>query len=151
MPNLLATSVRVEMMSNEHLTTIGTEFMMWDQMDRKRILKSLEYDLEMICVAQSCLLWEALHYQYQKIEAVAFSDNDNNNNNSGNYILFQHSVTGKFQELQILLERFVEDKRCCNDMHKRLSFQSLLQVPYVTGMDFFYKIINLITKIFTRR
>ncbi|KAL8545944.1 hypothetical protein ACS0TY_005893 [Phlomoides rotata] len=116
---------------NEHLTTIGIEFIMWNPTEKKRILKSLEYDLEMICVAQSCLLWEALHHQYQK---VAFSDN--NNNNSGNYILFQHSVTGKFQELQILLERFVEDQSSCNDMHKRLSFQALLQVPDATGLMF---------------
>ncbi|XP_057768704.1 uncharacterized protein LOC130988765 [Salvia miltiorrhiza] len=105
--------------------------MVWSRMARKRVLRSLENDLEMINVAQSCLFWEALDHQYHKVEALSLSDHCGN-------ILFHHNISGKFQELQILLERFVENQRCESQKpssvaSKRLSLQGLLHVPDATG------------------
>lgn len=101
-------------------------------------MRSLECDLEMISVAQTCLFWEALDHQFHRVESLMLSDN-----NSGKILLFQHDISGRFQEVQIQLERFVEDERCGgqessrNNTSKRLSFQGLLLVPDVTG-KFFY-------------
>ncbi|KAH6755757.1 hypothetical protein C2S53_010019 [Perilla frutescens var. hirtella] len=110
------------------------QYRLWSRMARKRVLRSLECDLEIICVAQCCLFWEALDHQYHKVEALALSDNAGN-------LAFHHNISGKFQELQIHLERFVEDQRLecqgsSNNTSKRLSFQGLLQVPDVTGFVF---------------
>ncbi|KAI3462934.1 hypothetical protein Pfo_019597 [Paulownia fortunei] len=117
--------------STESSTDLSMQYTWWIRMARKRLLRSLECDFELIYVAQSCLFWEALHHQYQKVEALTFSDNSENG-------LFHHSVSGKFQEIQILLVRFVEEqksegRRYSNYTHKRLSFQGLLRVPDVTG------------------
>ncbi|XP_047944028.1 uncharacterized protein LOC125190701 [Salvia hispanica] len=105
--------------------------MVWSGTARKRVLKSLEFDLEMINVAQSCLFWEALDHQYHKVESLSLSENCGN-------ILFHHNISGKFQELEILLTRFVENQRCeCQKSssitRKRLSFQSLLRIPNAEG------------------
>ncbi|KAL0461626.1 UNVERIFIED_CONTAM: hypothetical protein Slati_0050200 [Sesamum latifolium] len=103
-------------------------------MARKRVLRSLESDFELINVAQSCLTWDALYHQHQKVEALTlFSDKNR---------LFHHSISGQFQELQIMLERFVEEQnserqRYSNYTHQRLHFQSLLRVPDVTGFPAF--------------
>lgn len=146
LPNLFVKCC-AETILNEHLTIPGVfkstesstdnpmQHIIWSRMARKRLLRSLECDLEMIYVAQSCLFWEALHHQYQKVEALTSSDNSEN-------IVFHQSVSGKFQELQILLERFVEDQKCesqrsSNNTHKGLSFQGLLQVPDATGITEF--------------
>ncbi|KAG6415715.1 hypothetical protein SASPL_123129 [Salvia splendens] len=105
--------------------------MVWSGNARKRVLKSLEFDLEMIDVAQSCLFWEALDRQYHKVESLSLSENCGN-------ILFHHNISGKFQELEILLTRFVENQRCeCQKSssitRKGLSFQSLLHIPNAAG------------------
>ncbi|CAA3013814.1 uncharacterized protein LOC111381531 isoform X2 [Olea europaea subsp. europaea] len=102
----------------------------WNKMDRKMIASSLESDLELIYVAQMCLSWEALYYQYRKIEAII---------NTQKEALFHNCTAGNFQNFQVLLERFMEDEKCekcerySNYIHKRFSFKSLLQVPEVKG------------------
>ncbi|KAL1558999.1 hypothetical protein AAHA92_09391 [Salvia divinorum] len=125
---------------NEHLWNPNTfDFMapltnyptVWSGTARKRVLKSLEFDLEMINVAQSCLFWEALDHEYHKVESLSLSENCGN-------ILFHHNISGKFQELEILLERFVENQRCeCQKSssvtRKRLCFQSILHIPNARG------------------
>lgn len=98
-------------------------------------MRSLECDVEMISVAQTCLFWEALDHQFHRVESLMLSDN------SGKILLFQHDISGRFQQVQIQLERFVEDERCGssrNNTSKRLSFQGLLQVPDVTGKFFMF-------------
>ncbi|XP_052188567.1 uncharacterized protein LOC127798949 [Diospyros lotus] len=98
----------------------------------RRILRSLEIDLELVYVAQSCLSWEALHYQYRKVEALASSS-------SPITIAFHDNVAERFQKFQILVERFTEDERCRgeeryrNYVHGRSSLKSLLQVPALSG------------------
>ncbi|XP_011085860.1 uncharacterized protein LOC105167737 [Sesamum indicum] len=119
---------------NEQTTSLrqdlSMQYISWSRMARKRVLRSLECDFELINVAQSCLTWDALYHQHQKVEALTlFSDKNR---------LFHHSILGQFQDLQILLERFVEvhnseRQRYSNYTHQRLHFQSLLRVPDVTG------------------
>ncbi|KAF7129717.1 hypothetical protein RHSIM_Rhsim10G0032700 [Rhododendron simsii] len=102
----------------------------WSKMARRRLIRSLESDFELVYVAHSCLSWEVLHYQYRKVEALLCSNFQNGT--------FYENVVGGFQKFQILLERFMEDERCegeryWNYAQRRLTFRSLLQVPQVSG------------------
>ncbi|XP_059295259.1 uncharacterized protein LOC132048368 [Lycium ferocissimum] len=97
---------------------------------KKRLVRSLESDLELVYVAQSCLSWEALHHQYKKVEALSCSTSKNG--------VFYGKVAARFQKFQVLLERFVEDDSCggkrhLNYVHRRISQKNLLQVPEVSG------------------
>nr|XP_043608847.1 uncharacterized protein LOC122580645 [Erigeron canadensis] len=104
----------------------------------KRIIRSLESDIEMVYVAQSCLSWEALHDQYRKLEGIIDSCNDVTNCASPYGALCSGAFVNKLQRFQILLERFMEDeifekgKRYWNFVRKRASYKSLLQVPDVS-------------------
>ncbi|KAK9272000.1 hypothetical protein L1049_002369 [Liquidambar formosana] len=105
-------------------------YISWSKMARKRLLRSLESDFEMVYVAQSCLSWEALHHQYRKVEALSCSSSQNG--------VFYNNVAGEFQKFQVLLERFMEDERCegkrfWNYVQGRFSLKSLLQIPEVSG------------------
>ncbi|XP_074375088.1 uncharacterized protein LOC141716807 [Apium graveolens] len=97
---------------------------------RKRLLRSLESDLEMVYVAQTCLSWEALHHQYRKVKALVASSS-----NGG----FYDKIAERFQKFQILVERFMENervgkgKRYWTYIQRRSSIKSLLQVPAVSG------------------
>lgn len=102
----------------------------WSKMARRRLIRSLESDFELVYVAQSCLSWEVLHYQYRKVEALLCSNSQN--------AAFYDNVIERFQKFQILLERFMEDERCegkryWNYVQRRLTSSSLLQVPQVSG------------------
>ncbi|KAE9449282.1 hypothetical protein C3L33_18812, partial [Rhododendron williamsianum] len=102
----------------------------WSKTARRKLIRSLESDFELVYVAQSCLSWEVLHYQYRKVEALLCSNFQNG--------AFYENVVGGFQKFQILLERFMEDERCegkryWNYVQRRLTFRSLLQVPQVSG------------------
>lgn len=101
------------------------------KISRQKILRSLESDLELVYVAKLCLIWEALHYQYRKVESLnALSDD---------MILFHADISEKFQNFRIIIERFMEGEKC-NEGKKyldficdRISFNGLLQIPDVTG------------------
>ncbi|XVF58281.1 hypothetical protein PTKIN_Ptkin07bG0052400 [Pterospermum kingtungense] len=101
----------------------------WSKMDKKKLLRSLQSDFELIYVAQSCLTWEALHHQYRKVKFLTFSN-----------CLFSDNVAEEFQNFQVLLERFLEEERYCyqgkrawNYVQARLASKTLLQVPKVMG------------------
>lgn len=103
----------------------------WSKLTKKRLLKSLESDFEMVYVAQSCLSWEALHYQYTKVKSLAESTSHHNG-------VFSGKVFSEFQKFQVLLERFLEDERCegkriWNYVRGRFGLNSLLQVPQISG------------------
>ncbi|KAL5582277.1 hypothetical protein UlMin_014719 [Ulmus minor] len=109
--------------------TSGVLQISWTKMAKRRLLRSLESDFEMVYVAQSCLSWEALHHQYRKVKALECSSSPN--------IIFSNNVAGEFQKFQVLLERFMEDeqsegKRVWNYVRGRFSLKSLLQVPEVS-------------------
>lgn len=111
-------------------TDLPVQYISWSKVARKRLLKSLESDLELVYVAQSCLSWEALHHQYRKIEALCCSASQNG--------VFYGNIAARFQKFQVLLERFVEDDSCggkrhFNYVHRRFSQKNLLQVPEVSG------------------
>ena len=104
----------------------------WTKMDKKKLLRSLQSDFELVYVAQSCLTWEALHHQYRKVKFLTFSNS-----------LFSDNVAGDFQNFQVLLERFLEEERYCyqgkrawNYVQARFASKGLLQVPKVTGNSF---------------
>ncbi|KAI8533982.1 hypothetical protein RHMOL_Rhmol10G0053300 [Rhododendron molle] len=102
----------------------------WSKTARRRLIRSLESDFELVYVAQSCLSWEVLHYQYRNVEALFRSNSQNGT--------FYDNDVGRFQKFQVLLERFMEDERCegkryWNYVQRRLTFRSLLQVPQVSG------------------
>ncbi|KAH7532651.1 hypothetical protein FEM48_Zijuj04G0044500 [Ziziphus jujuba var. spinosa] len=105
-------------------------YISWSKNDRRKLLRSLESDFEMVYVAQSCLSWEALHHQYTKAKALESSASQSNK--------FDKNVAAEFQKFQVLLERFMEDekpedKRVWNYVQRRFSFRGLLQVPEVSG------------------
>ena len=108
-------------------------YMSWSKMDKKKLLRSLKNDFELVYVAQSCLTWEALHHQYRKVKFLIFSNSS----------LFSDNVAGDFQNFQVLLERFLEEeryyyqgKRAWNYVQARFASKSLLQVPKVTSNSF---------------
>ncbi|XP_022741129.1 uncharacterized protein LOC111292808 [Durio zibethinus] len=105
-------------------------YISWSKLDKKKLLRSLESDFELVYVAQSCLTWEALHHQYRKLKFLTFSNT-----------LFSDKVAGDFQNFQELLERFLEEeryryhgKRDWNYVQARCASKSLLQVPKLSGL-----------------
>ncbi|MCL7029866.1 hypothetical protein MKW94_015347 [Papaver nudicaule] len=98
------------------------------KLDKRKLTRSIESDIEKVYVGQTCLCWEALYHQYRKVEALLNVTNG----------FFYDNVAGEFQKFQVLLERFVESerpesKRYWNYVEGRFSFKSLLQVPKVSG------------------
>ncbi|CAK7327975.1 unnamed protein product [Dovyalis caffra] len=63
------------------------------KMDKRKLLKSLESDFELVYVAQSCLSWAALHHRYRKVEALASSSSQNG--------AVYDNVAGEFQKFQM--------------------------------------------------
>lgn len=99
-------------------------------MAKRKLLRSLEGDFEMVYVGQSCLCWEALHHQYRKVGALASSASLGGD--------FYDNVAGKFKKFRVLLERFLENertdqKRFWNYVQGRFSMKNLLQVPEISG------------------
>lgn len=103
----------------------------WSQMAKKRLIESMESDIELVYVAQTCLSWEALYHQYLKVEALSICSSKNG--------VFIDDIAGRFQQFQVLLERFVEDgrisirKRHLDYALKRSSLKNFLQVPKISG------------------
>lgn len=106
-------------------------FISWSRVTKKRLLRSIESDFELVYVAQSCLSWEALYDQYRKVKSLASSGSRN--------AAFQGDVAQEFQKFHVLLGRFVEDerttegKRVWNYARARSALKSLLQVPEASG------------------
>ncbi|KAI3933084.1 hypothetical protein MKW92_002240 [Papaver armeniacum] len=106
-------------------TDIASPFM--SKIDKKKLTRSLESDIEKVYVGQTCLCWEALNHQYRTVEALCSTNG-----------YFYDNVAGNFQKFQVLLERFIESegaesKRYWNYVEGRFSLKSLLQVPKVSG------------------
>lgn len=102
----------------------------WSRSAKKRLLRSIENDVELVYVAQSCLSWEALYFHYRRVRSLASSDLKN--------AVPCGNVAEEFQKFQVLLDRFVEDertadgKRIWNYVRGRIASESLLQVPEVS-------------------
>lgn len=104
------------------------------KLSKQRLLGSLQGDFELVYVAQACLSWEALNYQYQKVQDLILSPASSLQSAS----IFHHNLVGEFQKFQVLLQRFLEDERCEGKRYQkyvqaRFSLKSLLQVPELTG------------------
>ncbi|XVE83772.1 hypothetical protein DITRI_Ditri16bG0113300 [Diplodiscus trichospermus] len=116
-------------LENIKVKDFSIPYISWSKMDKKKLLRSLQSDFELVYVAQSCLTWEALHHQYRKVKFLTFSNS-----------LFPDNVFWDFQNFQVLLERFLDEERYCylgkrawNYVQARLASKSILQVPKVTG------------------
>ncbi|KAM7268365.1 hypothetical protein ACFE04_010531 [Oxalis oulophora] len=101
-----------------------------NRLAKKRLIRNLESDFELVYVAQSCLSWEALQHQYRKIKTLQASSSQ-----SGR---FEGNVAGEFQKFRVFLTRFLEDegsegKRVSNYVRRRFSAKSLIQVPALSG------------------
>ncbi|GFP96280.1 hypothetical protein PHJA_001772100 [Phtheirospermum japonicum] len=94
----------------------------------KKLIQELQGDLEAVYVAQMCLSWEFLHWQYDK--ALALWDSDPRASRRYN------EVAGEFQQFQVLIQRFIEDEsfqgpRVQNYVKTRCAVRNLLQVPVI--------------------
>lgn len=93
-------------------------------------MRKLQQDLENIYVGQTCLSWEALHWQYSKFREMTLCGSAED--------LFYDRVADQFQQFQVLLQRFLENDqfegpRILNYVRSRCIWSSLLQVPFVKG------------------
>ncbi|XP_019258551.1 PREDICTED: uncharacterized protein LOC109236786 isoform X3 [Nicotiana attenuata] len=92
----------------------------------------LQSDLEVIYVAQMCLSWEFLHWQYGK--ALSLWDSDPRG------VRTYNEVAGEFQQFQVLLQRFIENEpfqgpRVQYYIKSRYDLRNLLQVPVIREVD----------------
>ncbi|KAL9233762.1 hypothetical protein vseg_008717 [Gypsophila vaccaria] len=93
----------------------------------KQFSKELESDLETVYVAQMCLSWEFLRWEYGKALELWESDPHG--------IRHYNDVADKFQTFQVVITRFLEDEpfqgrpRVQHYVKNRCVRRSLLQVP----------------------
>ncbi|KAK8476685.1 hypothetical protein V6N11_034915, partial [Hibiscus sabdariffa] len=111
------------------LKDLTIPYISWSNYDKKKLLKSLQGDFELVYVAQSCLTWEALHHQYRKVKFLCFTN-----------CFFADNLAKDFETFQLLLERFLDEekylykgKRAWNYVQARHASKTLLQVPKITG------------------
>ncbi|XP_042406574.1 uncharacterized protein LOC121996622 [Zingiber officinale] len=89
-----------------------------------KLIKEVKNDLELVVVAQTCLSWEFLRWQYEKSRELPEFDHQYNH------------VADEFQQFQALLQRFIEDEpfqgpRLPNYLKSRSLVKNLLQVPVI--------------------
>ncbi|GAB4840004.1 hypothetical protein Ancab_020713 [Ancistrocladus abbreviatus] len=94
----------------------------------QKLMTELQRDLELAYVAQLCLSWEILKWQYDKaVELQEFKSN----------CLHQYNLpAGEFEQFKVLVQRFTEDEpfqgpRIQNYLKSRCVLNNLLQVPPV--------------------
>ncbi|TYJ14305.1 hypothetical protein E1A91_A10G109400v1 [Gossypium mustelinum] len=116
-------------LENIKVKDLTIPYISWSKQDKKKLLRSLQSDFELVYVGQSCLTWEALHHQYRKVKFLSLTN-----------CLFADNWAKDFQNFQVLLERFLEEeryvykgKRAWNYVQARLASKTLLQVPKLTG------------------
>ncbi|KAK8274824.1 hypothetical protein V6Z12_D10G096700 [Gossypium hirsutum] len=116
-------------LENIKVKDLTIPYISWSKQDKKKLLRSLQSDFELVYVGQSCLTWEALHHQYRKVKFLSLTN-----------CLFADNLAKDFQNFQVLLESFLEEeryvykgKRAWNYVQARLASKTLLQVPKLTG------------------
>ncbi|KAF8012972.1 hypothetical protein BT93_I0976 [Corymbia citriodora subsp. variegata] len=93
-----------------------------------KFIRELHSDLEIVYVGQLCLSWEFLHWQY--VRALELWDSDHYN------VRRYNEVAGEFQQLQVLMQRFLENEqfegpRVQYYVKTRCLMRNLLQVPVI--------------------
>ncbi|XP_010463564.1 PREDICTED: uncharacterized protein LOC104744243 isoform X1 [Camelina sativa] len=104
----------------------------WGETAEKRLKQSIEKDLELVYVAQSCLSWEALQHQYITVR--------NSSKPADSRGELHDVISREFQNFQVLLERFLEDERCqgkrvLSFVQRRFELMSFFQVPRLSGYN----------------
>jgi len=97
----------------------------------KDFIREVHCDLEMVYVAQMCLSWEFIQWQYGKALDLWESEPHG--------LHHYNEVAGEFQHFQVLLERFLENEafegpRVENYVKQRCVVRNLLQVPVIRGI-----------------
>lgn len=97
-----------------------------------KFIRELHSDLEIVYVGQLCLSWEFLHWQY--VRALELWDSDQYN------LRRYNEVAGEFQQLQVLMQRFLENEqfegpRVQYYVKTRCLLRNLLQVPVIRGQQ----------------
>lgn len=121
------------MISNQ---VTASSLSLWGKTTEKLLNQSIENDLELVYVAQSCLSWEALQHQY-----ITVRDNLKHADSQGRF--YDDDISREFQNFQVLLDRFLEDERCegkriLSFVQRRIEFMRFFQVPRLSGNLFIY-------------
>lgn len=99
----------------------------------------MQRDLELVYIGQVCLSWEILRWQYGKLKLLLEYEYE--------YISSAHRsynvVAGEYQQLQVVMHRFLEDEpiqgpRIKHYVENRCLCRSLLQVPIIKGDIYIY-------------
>lgn len=94
----------------------------------EKFIKKLRCDLETIYVGQTCLSWEYLRWQYEKLHELSdFGSVINHHYNN---------VAAEFQQFKVTLQRFVENEpfqgpRIANYAKQRCILRNFIQIPVV--------------------
>ncbi|XP_030517591.2 uncharacterized protein LOC115731105 [Rhodamnia argentea] len=93
-----------------------------------KFMRELHSDLEIVYVGQLCLSWEFLNWQY--VRALELWESDQYN------LHWYNEVAGEFQQLQVLMQRFLENEqfegpRVQYYVKTRCLLRNLLQVPVI--------------------
>lgn len=94
----------------------------------------MQRDLEFVYIGQVCLSWEILRWQYGKLKLLLEYEYAHRSYNV---------VAGEYQQLQVLMHRFLEDEpiqgpRIKHYVENRCLCRSLLQVPIIKGDIYVY-------------
>uniref|UniRef100_A0A0C9RL59 TSA: Wollemia nobilis Ref_Wollemi_Transcript_12761_3126 transcribed RNA sequence n=1 Tax=Wollemia nobilis TaxID=56998 RepID=A0A0C9RL59_9CONI len=94
------------------------------------LMMQFQQCIETVYVGQTCLSWEALHWQYKMFQEMVLSGSDHN--------IYYDYVADRFQQFQVLLHRFLENEpfegpRVQNYVKNRCVWRSFLQVPAIKG------------------
>ncbi|XVF26458.1 hypothetical protein REPUB_Repub14bG0018300 [Reevesia pubescens] len=90
-------------------------------------------DLETAYVAQICLTWEALHFQYTQLSQIILCQPENPT-------YYNHSAQ-HLQQFQVLLQRFIENEPFQEGLRAKIYGRArnilpkLLQIPNIQGSD----------------
>ncbi|KAH9295746.1 hypothetical protein KI387_039334, partial [Taxus chinensis] len=98
--------------------------------ESEELTMRLQKGLETVYVGQTCLSWEALHWQYKMFQQMVLSGPEHD--------LFYDYVADQFQQFQVLLQRFLENEefegpRVLNYVKNRCVLRSFLHVPPLKG------------------
>lgn len=94
-------------------------------------ITEVQRDLELVYIGQVCLSWEILRWQYGKLKLLLEYEYDSRGHHHSYNV-----VAGEYQQLQVLMHRFLEEEliqgpRIKHYVESRCLCRSILQVPII--------------------